>query len=186
MTRAHRVAPSAPRVTLIVARAANGVIGYQNTLPWRLPEDLQHFKATTLGHVLVMGRRTFESIGRPLPGRRTIVLTRDPNWSHAGCDRAGSLEHAIALAGHAPEVFVAGGGEVYREALSAGLADRAIVTEIELEPEGDAFFPALDPETWLPVEKTVCQSAAGVAYTIATYRNQSRDTGSATISTTPP
>lgn len=186
MTRAHRVGPSGPRVTLIVARAANGVIGHRNTLPWRLPEDLQHFKATTLGHVLVMGRRTFESIGRPLPGRRTIVLTRDANWSHPGCERASSLENAIALAGNVPEVFIAGGGEVYREALSCGLVDRAIVTEIELMPEGDAFFPALDPVSWLPVERTACQSATGIAYTIATYRNQSRDTGSATISTSPP
>jgi len=186
MTRAHRVDPLAPRVTLIVARAANGVIGYHNTLPWRLPEDLQHFKATTLGHVLVMGRRTFESIGRPLPGRRTIVLTRDPNWSRPGCERAGSIGEAIALAGHVPEVFIAGGGEVYRDALTCDLVDRAIVTEIELEPEGDAFFPGLDPTIWLPIDKTVYRSAAGVAYTIATYRNQSRDTGSATISTTPP
>ena len=88
-----------PRVTLLVARARNGVIGRDNTLPWHLPEDLRHFKATTMGHPIVMGRRTYESIGRPLPGRRTIVVTRDPTWTQPGCERAGSLDEAIRLAG---------------------------------------------------------------------------------------
>ena len=88
-----------PRITLLVARARNGVIGRDNALPWHLPEDLRHFKATTMGHPIVMGRRTYESIGRPLPGRRTIVVTRDPTWAQPGCERAGSLAEAIRLAG---------------------------------------------------------------------------------------
>ena len=88
--------PPAPRLTVVVARARNGVIGRDNALPWHLPEDLQHFKATTMGHPILMGRRTFESIGRPLPGRRSIVLSRDPGWAREGCERAGSLDEAIA------------------------------------------------------------------------------------------
>ena len=161
-----------PRITIIVARAANGIIGSNNALPWHLPEDLRHFKATTLGHPLVMGRRTFDSIGRPLPGRRTIVLTRDPRWAHPGCERAASLADAIALAGDADEVFIAGGAEVYREALA--IADRAIVTEVALEPEGDASFPPLAPEEWQIESREEHRSAAGVGYAIACYRRQFR------------
>ena len=159
-----------PQVTLIVARAANGVIGRNNTLPWHLPEDLRHFKATTLGHALVMGRRTFDSIGRPLPGRRTIVLTRDETWAHAGCERAGSLGEALALVADSTDVFIAGGGEVYREALS--IADRAIITELALEPEGDAFFAPLDPTQWLLEARQEHRSSEGIAYAIATYRRR--------------
>ncbi len=184
MTRPDRGGQSRPRITLIVARAANGVIGYNNTLPWHLPEDLRHFKATTLGHVLIMGRRTFDSIGRPLPGRRTIVLTRDLHWSRPGCDRAGSLDEAIRLAGDVDEVFIAGGGDIYRQALP--YADRAIITQVNLAPEGDAFFPELDPDRWELVEQQQHQSATGVSYAIAHYRNRVRNPGSATIGLTPP
>ena len=165
-------APRRPRITLIVARAANGVIGRDNTLPWHLPEDLRHFKATTLGHTLVMGRKTFDSIGRPLPGRRTVVLTRDPGWSHPGCERAASLGGAIALAGDTDELFIAGGGQVYSDALA--IAERALITEIDIEPAGDAFFPALDPRQWTLHERIEHRSATGIGYAIADYRRRSQ------------
>jgi len=188
MTQGASAAAPRPRITLIVARAANGVIGLNNSLPWHLPEDLRHFKATTLGHVLVMGRRTFESIGRPLPGRRTIVLTRDRDWASPGCERAASLEDALILAGETTEVFVAGGGEIYRAALNH--ADRAIITEIDLTPDGDAFFPLLDPAQWALQSRQSHVAANGIAYAIAHYlnRERARDAagGSATIRDTPP
>lgn len=129
-----------PRVTLIVARARNGVIGRNGTIPWCLPEDMAHFKATTMGHPVIMGRRTFDSLGKPLPGRRNIVVTRNRDWSHKRCERAGSLAEAVALAGGSvtSDVFVIGGAQLYAEAVK--IADRAIVTEIDIEPAGDAFF----------------------------------------------
>jgi dihydrofolate reductase len=156
----------APRIVLVVARARNGVIGRDNALPWHLPEDLQHFKATTMGGTLLMGRRTFESIGRPLPGRRTLVLTRDPSWSHAGCERAGSLDEALALSADRPEVFVVGGAEVYAQALPR--ADRIVVTEVEVEVDGDAFFPPLDPADWRCTSDVPAVGRSGLRYAIRT------------------
>lgn len=155
------------RITLIVARARNGVIGSDNTLPWHLPEDLRHFKATTLGHTLVMGRKTFDSIGRPLPGRRTIVLSRDPRWSHPGCDRAESLAAAISLASSASDIFIAGGEQVYRSALQC--ATRAIVTDIDIDAQGDAHFPDLPPTLWQERSRTRHQADSGITYSIAHY-----------------
>ena len=165
----------APRVTLVVASARNGVIGRDNTLPWRLPEDLKHFKATTLGHAMVMGRRTFESIGRALPGRRTIVVTRDPAWRHDGCERAESLEQAIALAGTAgadasiatDEVFVVGGAELFAGALP--IADRIVLTEIAVDVDGDTFFPAPDPARWRVASRREAVSSNGLAFAIVDY-----------------
>jgi dihydrofolate reductase len=161
-----------PRITLLVACARNGVIGRGNTLPWHLPEDLQHFKATTLGHPIVMGRRTFESIGRPLPGRRTIVVSRDPAWAHPGCERAGSLDEAIALCAAAQEVFVVGGAQIYAEALP--LADQLLVTDIELEVEGDAFFPPIDAADWRLRTEMSATSRTGLRYTIRTWERHPR------------
>lgn len=135
-----------PRLNLIVARARNGVIGRGGTLPWRLPEELAHFKRTTMGHTIVMGRRTWESIGRPLPGRRSVVVTRDPDWHAAGAERAASLDDALALCAGAAEVFVIGGAELYAQALPR--AQRMIVTEIDADFEGDTWFPAPDPARW--------------------------------------
>ena len=171
-----------PRVTIVVARARNGVIGRDNTLPWRLPEDLAHFKATTVGHALVMGRRTFESIGRPLPGRRTIVVTGNAKWSHPGCERAGSLHGAIALAGSpgddpgiaTDEVMVVGGAQLYREALA--LADRIVLTEIDADFDGDAWFPAPDPALWHETARRESVSGTGLAFAIVEYRRRDPDT----------
>ena len=134
------------RISIIAAVARNGIIGRDGEMPWHLPDELRHFKATTLGHPLVMGRRTFEAIGRALPGRRTIVLTRDPGWHHADVETAHSFPEAVALAGPADEVFVAGGAQVYADALP--YAHRLLITEVDAEPEGDTFFPEWDRAAW--------------------------------------
>ncbi len=156
---------SAPLVTLIVARARGGAIGRANALPWRLPEDLQHFKSTTLGHALLMGRRTFDSIGRPLPGRRNLVLTRNATWQHEGCERVASIEQAVQSCEPGTDLFVAGGDQVYRLALN--WADRLIVTEIDLEVESpDAWFDTPDPMQWHCAQGEPLISRTGLHYRI--------------------
>ncbi|MBM4148041.1 MAG: dihydrofolate reductase [Lentisphaerae bacterium] len=125
-------------ISIICAMGRNRGIGVGNRLPWRLPEDLKRFKRLTMGHTLVMGRKTFESIGRPLPGRRNIVISRNPGFRAAGCDMAASLQEALSAAGPG-EVFVIGGAEVYRSALP--LAQRLYLTLVEDEPAADTFFP---------------------------------------------
>ena len=142
-----------PALVIIAAVADNDVIGREGGLPWRLPADLKHFKAMTLGHAVVMGRRTFESIGRPLPGRRNYVLTRDEAWWAGGVERVGSLEEALAAARDAGEeaLFVIGGEAVYREALPR--ADRVELTRVHARVEGDAHFPAFDEQAWRLVEE---------------------------------
>jgi dihydrofolate reductase len=134
-------------VTLIAAVARNGVIGADGGIPWHLPEDFAHFKATTLGHTLLMGRATYDSIGRALPGRTTIVLTRDPDWHADGVLVAGSVEEALAMA--EGDVYVAGGATVYAAALR--YADEQLISEVDLEPEGDTFYPELDRDVWQEV-----------------------------------
>jgi dihydrofolate reductase len=121
-------------VTLVVAVAKNRAIGLNNQLPWHLPEDLQHFKKTTLGHTLIMGRKTFDSIGKPLPGRRIIVLTKNRAWQHEGCETASDLTQALNLAKSTPErqAFIVGGAAVYEQALSEQIATQIIMTEIDL------------------------------------------------------
>lgn len=164
-------APGRPRVTIVVARARDGAIGRDNALPWRLPEDLEHFKATTLGHAIVMGRLTHESIGRPLPGRRNLVVSRTPGWAPAGVEVVGSLPEALAACAGDDEVFVVGGARLYAAALP--LADRAIVTEIDTAVEGaDAFFPALDAARWEPCSRRDAVSRTGLRYAIVDYRKR--------------
>ncbi|GGL26755.1 dihydrofolate reductase [Phycicoccus endophyticus] len=150
------------RVSLIAAVARNGVIGSGSSLPWHLPEDFAFFKRTTMGHPLVMGRRTFDSIGRALPGRRTIVITRQPHWSHAEVETTHSLAEALSLAGPADEVFVAGGGEVYAAAMP--YAHRLLLTEVDLEPAGDVHFPPVDPSTWRESAREPREHFAWVTY----------------------
>lgn len=139
------------RVVLIAAYAANGVIGADGDIPWRIPEDFAHFKATTMGHTLVMGRATYDSIGRPLPGRRTIVITRDPAWT-AGeyADQVlvvHSFEEALALAAELPgDVMVAGGAQIY--ALALPYATHQVLTEVDGDVAGDTFYPWWDPAQW--------------------------------------
>ena len=139
--------PGGKRVVLVAAVARNGVIGDGPDIPWRLPGEQALFKALTMGHTLLMGRTTYESIGRPLPGRTTIVLTRRPDWSAEGVLVAHDLEEALALADDLPgEVMVAGGGEVYAAALA--VADEQVLSEVDLEPAGDAHYPAFDRAGW--------------------------------------
>jgi len=128
---------------LIAAVGANGVIGRDNNLPWRIREDLQRFKRLTLGHTLVMGRKTYDSIGRPLPGRRTVVVTRQQDWCAEGGKVVHTLEEAFKADG---DIYVAGGGEVYRQALP--YADRLELTEVAQSPDGDVTFPAFDRSAW--------------------------------------
>jgi len=134
-------------IAFVVAVAENGVIGRDNQLIWRLPADLRHFKELTLGHPVVMGRRTFESIGKPLPGRTNIVVTRQPEWQAEGCTVAYSVPTALELAHQSDElVFVIGGAEIYRQALSA--ADTMYLTEVHQSFEGDVFFPEINHSEW--------------------------------------
>lgn len=139
-------------VTLVAAVADNGVIGADGDIPWRIPADFAHFKALTFGHVLVMGRATYDSIGRPLPGRTTIVLTRDPRWAADGVLVARSLTEALHLAeGIDEEVFVVGGASVYAEALT--FADQQVLTEVHLSPEGDTRYPEFEPRDWVETQR---------------------------------
>lgn len=133
------------RISIIAALAANGVIGRDNRLPWRLSADLKRFKALTMGHHLVMGRKTFASIGKPLPGRTTIVITRDADFRADGIQVAHSIDDALALARSDDEVFVAGGAEIYQQVLH--LADRMYLTRVHADVEGDATFPEFDDVT---------------------------------------
>jgi len=146
-----------PPLLSVAAVARNGVIGANNRLLWRLSSDLKRFKALTIGKPLVMGRRTFESIGRPLPGRETIVVTRHAAFASAGVLVAHSLEAALSLAAEraaatgADAIVIAGGGEIYAQTI--GRADRLAITEVALEPEGDARFPRIDPNLWREVRR---------------------------------
>jgi dihydrofolate reductase len=137
-------------VTIVSAVGTNGVIGKDGDLAVRIPEDLRRFKAITMGHTLVMGRKTWDSIGRALPGRRTIVITRQPDWSAEGADVAGSVEQSLAMADGA-EVFVVGGAEIYRQLLDR--CDVLDLTEVHDELEGDTHFPAFDRTAWAEVSR---------------------------------
>jgi dihydrofolate reductase len=152
-------------VTIVAAVARNGVIGVDGGLPWQLPDDLRRFKELTMGHVLVMGRKTYESIGHPLPGRTTVVVTRQEDWS-AGEDeviRARDVAGALALAGEIDdEVFVVGGGQVYEDALP--LADRLELTHVAAEPAGDTYFPAVDWSEWREIAREPGEGADYVTY----------------------
>lgn len=135
------------RIVMVAAYADNRVIGNHGAIPWHLPEDFAHFKRTTLGHTLVMGRTTYNSIGRPLPGRTTVVLTRDPDWSADGVLVAHSLEEALDLAAQQDgDTIIAGGTEVYEQAMP--LATHQILTEVHQSPEGDAHYPEFDAAQW--------------------------------------
>ncbi|WP_251978811.1 dihydrofolate reductase [Salinicola avicenniae] len=174
-------APSKPpldaRVAMIAAMSANRVIGVGNRLPWYLPEDLKYFKATTQGKPLVMGRKTFASIGRPLPGRLNIVITRDAEFQHEGVRVCHSLDEALVLADSqalidgGDEIMVMGGGEIYHLALP--IAERLYLTEVAVEIEGDAFFPEIDRHQWREVARTRGTPAVGQPdYAFVQYRRE--------------
>jgi len=165
-------AATTPRVTLILARARNGVIGAKGGLPWHLPEDLASFKRTTMGHPIVMGRRTWESIGRPLPGRRSIVVTRDRSFAAAGAEVAHSLDDAVALCAGSDEIFVIGGAQLYAEAL--GRADRLLLTEIDADFDGDTFMPAAAADDWTETsrERHPPNATRAYAFDFVDYRRR--------------
>ncbi len=151
------------RISLIAAVAENGVIGREGGLPWRIPEDLKFFRATTLGKPVIMGRKTYVSIGKPLPGRLNIVLTRDRTWHAPGVSVAHDMDRALRIAQEsgADEAMIIGGADIYEMALP--LADRIYLTRIQREFEGDALFPALDPQDWKEVVR-VEKSAGDVPF----------------------
>ncbi len=136
----------ASRLSIIVAMGKNRVIGANGAIPWRLPNELQLFKRVTMGHHIIMGRKTWESIGRLLPGRTTVIVTRQKNYVVAGAVMAGSLDDALAASGNDSEVFVIGGGELYRLALP--LARRIYLTTVDAEPAGDTLMPAFELSQW--------------------------------------
>jgi dihydrofolate reductase len=140
-----------PLISLLVAAAENGVIGRDNALPWHLPADLKHFKSLTLGKPILMGRKTFESIGRPLPGRTSLVLTRTPNWGHPGAVVVHSMQEAISAAGSATELVVIGGAEIFRLALP--YVERIYLTRVHAEVSGDTRLSPFDAAQWREVTR---------------------------------
>ena len=162
--------PTSPRIHLIFARASNGVIGRDGRLPWHLPEDLAHFKRTTLGCPVIMGRKTWDSLPpkyRPLPGRTNIVVTRQPHWQAEGAVRAGSLAEALAACADNADAWVIGGAEIYAQALP--LARSAVVTEIDADFDGDAFAPEFGP-AWVETRREPHTSATGLSFSFVTYQ----------------
>ena len=163
---------SSPRLHLIYARAANGVIGNHNTLPWHLPEDLAHFKRTTLGCPVIMGRKTWDSLPpkfRPLPGRRNIVITRQEKWNETGAYPAQNMQEAIQLCEQSADVWVIGGAQLY--ALAEPLASTAVVTEIDRDFEGNAFAPTLGP-AWKETARERHIAASGLPFSFVTYTRE--------------
>lgn len=151
-----------PEVVIIAAVAKNRVIGRDNQLIWNIPEDMAHFRTLTSGQTVIMGRKTWESLPprfRPLPGRRNIVISRQDNYSAPGAEVADSLENAFKLAASAATIFVIGGEQIYKQAMA--LADRLEITEVDLEPEGDAWFPEIPAITW---KKMAIAQGAGYAF----------------------
>ena len=160
-----------PRISIISALASNRTIGINNTLPWRLPEDLKYFKALTLGHHILMGRKTYESIGKPLPGRTTVIITRGNFPAPEGVKIAHSLQEAVDVSGADEEVFFVGGAELYAQALA--LADRLYLTEIQADVEGDAWFPDYDRAQWREVSRDRrADEASGLEYHFVVYDRQ--------------
>ena len=158
------------QLNLIWARCANGVIGRDGALPWRLPEDMAHFSRNTMGHAVIMGRKTWDSLPerfRPLPGRRNIVLTRQTGWRAAGAQPAADLAQALALCSAEEQAWVIGGAEVFAQALP--LASRALVTEIDAVFEGDAHAPPIGPE-WREAAREAHTSSTGLRFSLVTYQ----------------
>ena len=138
-------------ISIIVAASTNNVIGVRGELPWRLRDDLKRFKQLTLGKPVIMGRRTFESIGRPLPGRDNIVITTDRHYQADGCRVVHSIDQALVAAGDCEEVMIIGGADLYRQTLET--ADRLYLTLVKAAPEGDTWFPVIEPQQWREIER---------------------------------
>jgi dihydrofolate reductase len=159
-------------VSVIAAVADNNAIGLDNGLPWHLPEDLKHFRSLTMGHHIIMGRKTYESLGRLLPGRTTVIVTRQTDYCVPGALVAGSLDEAVSLCGNDDEVFVIGGAELYKLALPA--ADRLYLTEVNGEFAADTFFPKYDKAAWREVARERLVSESGLAFSFVVYERQPR------------
>lgn len=163
-----------PEIILIAAVAKNRVIGKDNSLIWSIPEDMAHFKALTQGQTVLMGRKTWESLPprfRPLPGRRNIVISRQADYVAPGAEVADSLENGLKFAGDASKVFVIGGEQIYRQAMA--FADGLEITEVDLEPTGDAWFPEIPTVNWKIGSKTeIATSQSGVGFSFVSYRRQ--------------
>ena len=158
------------KVSLVAAVARGGVIGLAGRLPWRIPDDMRRFRELTMGHPVVMGRRTWDSLPdrfRPLPGRRNVVVTRNAAWQGDGAERAGSLEDALQLLDGAPRVFVIGGAELYAYALP--LADELHLTEIDVDMEGDTFFPSWERPAFEETSREQHLSESGIPFSFVTY-----------------
>ncbi|CAB3650702.1 dihydrofolate reductase [Achromobacter pestifer] len=154
-------------LTLIVAYSDNRVIGRDNTLPWKLPADLAHFKRSTLGHPIIMGRKTWDSLGRPLPGRSNIVISRNPAFSATGAIVTPTLEAAIAACGDVAQAYVIGGAQIYAQALP--LARRVLATEVHAQVDGDAFFPLLPAFEWKETAREPQPAENGYDFDFVTY-----------------
>lgn len=141
------------KLSIIAAVSNNNVIGNDNRLIWHMPADLKRFKEITMGHTMIMGRRTFQSIGKPLPGRKTIVITRQEEIDTMGCPQVASFKEAIKLVKDEKNVIIAGGAEVYEQAINSYYAKKIFLTRIFAEFDGDTFFPDIDPEKWELVDR---------------------------------
>jgi len=155
-------------LSLIVALAKNRVIGLNNTLPWHLPEDLKRFRQLTMGHHIIMGRKTYESLGRLLPGRHSVIVTRNRDYQVQGAIVVHSLEDAVKACGDDKEAFLIGGAELYQQAL--GLANKLYLTQIDAEFTGDAFFPELDLRQWQLLQQQAYTSEQGLPFQYITYQ----------------
>jgi dihydrofolate reductase len=164
MTSTHQF----PTLSLIAIVARDGGIGFNNGLLWHLSEDLKHFKRTTLGYPVIMGRKTWDSIGRPLPGRRNIVVTRNSAWSATGADPAPDLASALILAADAPKVFVVGGAQLYAAALP--LVDELVLTEVDAQAPADTFFPAWEHSAFTETQRDSHTDPSGLKYSFVTYQ----------------
>lgn len=160
------------QLAIIVAMAKNRTIGVNNRLPWRCPEDLKHFKTLTMGHYMIMGRKTFDSIGKPLPGRQTVVVSRNVQLRIAGCTVVNSLPQAIAACVRETQIFVVGGEDIYRQAIA--FADTLYITEIQQEVVGDAAFPQWDAREWRETAREVHHqvSPEPLEFHFVTYQRQ--------------
>ena len=159
-------------LSIIVALSSNRVIGVNNTLPWHLSEDLKHIKSLTTGHTIIMGRKTYESIGRPLPNRRNIVISRNSNTSYEGVEVVHSLEDAFSISTNDKEVFVIGGSNIYEQALS--FVDQLYITEIKKSFLGDAFFPEINKQIWIEYSRDDHITNDGLEFSFVKYQKNTK------------
>jgi dihydrofolate reductase len=160
---------STPAISMIVARSRNHVIGKDNQMPWKISADLQFFKKVTMGYPIIMGRKTWESIGRPLPGRRNVVVSRNTNYSAIGAELVGSLDQALELLKEFKRVFVIGGQQLFTQAFPR--ADELFITEIKIQVDGDTYFEIPDPNDWQEVER-ILESEGDIQFAYVTLRRK--------------